>query len=291
MDTKELEYFQVVYQERSMNQAAKKLFISPQGLGKIIRNLEGEFQTEFFQRTKKGMLPTESAHLFYVRSREIADKMNQLKEEMSQFKKRDRILRIGCANGVLKAVSLNIILEFIRSHPDIHVEWSEYENSLLLSKICASELEYGFVVGETENPEVCQRLVYSGSQALFVYKGHPYYEKDYITLDMLKDEELLIMNEQFHMYHDFMKACSIQGFSPKIRAKVMDGGTLFQLCARNMGLAVAPDFGWDAYPKDQIRPVPFEGNPSWNIYGTFLQEKGRFETIRKFDHYIRGQAQ
>ncbi len=43
VDTKEREHFQVVYQERSMNQAAKKLFISPQGLGKIIRNLEGEF--------------------------------------------------------------------------------------------------------------------------------------------------------------------------------------------------------------------------------------------------------
>ena len=38
----ELKSFQVVYQERSMNQAAKKLYITSQGLGRIIQNLEKE---------------------------------------------------------------------------------------------------------------------------------------------------------------------------------------------------------------------------------------------------------
>lgn len=291
MDIKELECFEIVYQERSINQAAKKLYISPQGLGRIIRNLEGEFHTEFFKRTKKGMEPTESAHVFHIRCKEITDKMNQLKQEMERFKKRDKVLRIGCANGVLKGVSLNIILEFMRRNPDIHVEWSEYENTLLISKIYASELEYGFVIGEIEEPQVCQRLVYSRRQALFVYKGHPYYEKDYITLDMLKDESLLIMNEQFHMYHDFMKACSVQNFTPNIRAKVMDGGTLIQLCTQKMGLAVMPEFGEELYTGGQLRPIPFEGNPSWNIYGTYMKDKRNFEVICRFDDYVKMQTQ
>ena len=106
------------------------------------------------------MVPTESAHLLHTRGKEIADKMNRLKEEMIQFQKRDEILRIGCANGVLKAIFLNLILDFIRKYPGIHVEWSEYENSQVLSKLMVSELEYGFVVGEAEDSSICQRLVY-----------------------------------------------------------------------------------------------------------------------------------
>ena len=35
MDTKHLEYFRIVYEEKSIHAAAKKLFISPQGLGRI----------------------------------------------------------------------------------------------------------------------------------------------------------------------------------------------------------------------------------------------------------------
>lgn len=289
MDTKEQAYFEAVYQERSINQAAKKLFISPQGLGRIIRNLEAEFGAEFFERTKKGMVPTESAHLLHTRGKEIADKMNRLKEEMKQFQKRDEILRIGCANGVLKAISLNLILDFIRKYPGIHVEWSEYENSQVLSKLMVSELEYGFVVGEAEDSSICQRLVYSGRQVLFVYRGHPYYERDDITLDMLREETLLIMNEQFHMYHDFMRACQLRGFTPKIGAKVMDGGTLLRLCTQKIGLAVTPEFGGEIYLRDQIRPIPFEGNPNWNIYGTYWKERENYEVIRKFDQHLRSQ--
>lgn len=290
MDTKELAYFEAVYQERSINQAAKKLFISPQGLGKIIRNLEAEFDAEFFERTKKGMIPTESAHLLHARGKEIADKMNRLKEEMKQFQKREQILRIGCADGVLKAISLNLILDFMRKYPEIHVEWSEYENSRVLSKILTSELEYGFVVGEAGDPSVCQRLMYSGRQVLFVYQGHPYYDRDNVTLDMLREETLLIMNEQFHIYHDFMKACQMRGFIPKIGAKVMDGGTLLKLCAQKIGLAVTPEFGGEIYPADQIRPIPFEGNPSWNIYGTYWKEREHCEEVRMFDKYLRLQT-
>ena len=37
MDTRYLEYFKIVYEEKSIQKASKKLFISPQGLGKIIQ--------------------------------------------------------------------------------------------------------------------------------------------------------------------------------------------------------------------------------------------------------------
>ena len=45
MDTKHLESFRIVCEEKSIHAAAKKLFISPQGLGRIIQNMENEFGT------------------------------------------------------------------------------------------------------------------------------------------------------------------------------------------------------------------------------------------------------
>lgn len=44
MDTKDLRCFRQVYEDRSINQAAKQLFITPQGLSRIITKLEGELQ-------------------------------------------------------------------------------------------------------------------------------------------------------------------------------------------------------------------------------------------------------
>lgn len=67
MDTKHLEYFRSVYEEKSIHAAAKKLFISPQGLGKIIQNLEAEFGTTFLTGQKTAYLLLK-AEIFFMNS-------------------------------------------------------------------------------------------------------------------------------------------------------------------------------------------------------------------------------
>ena len=46
MDTKDLRAFLRVYEEKSVNKAAKQLFITPQGLSRVIHNLETDLDTE-----------------------------------------------------------------------------------------------------------------------------------------------------------------------------------------------------------------------------------------------------
>ena len=48
MNTKNFKCFQVLYEEKNLVPAAKKLFMSPQGLGKLIKNLEDELDTPLF---------------------------------------------------------------------------------------------------------------------------------------------------------------------------------------------------------------------------------------------------
>lgn len=42
MNTDDLKYFLAIYQEKSFAQAAKNLFLTQQGVGKIVRRLENE---------------------------------------------------------------------------------------------------------------------------------------------------------------------------------------------------------------------------------------------------------
>lgn len=54
LDIKAFYYFQAVYEEGNLHTAAKKMYISPQGLGKIIKVLEDDLETTLFIRTPKG---------------------------------------------------------------------------------------------------------------------------------------------------------------------------------------------------------------------------------------------
>ena len=70
MNTKTLTEFQAVYENQSIHKAARQLFITPQGLGKNIRQLEEELHTQLFERTKQGFC-LQPADGFFIKSQQI----------------------------------------------------------------------------------------------------------------------------------------------------------------------------------------------------------------------------
>jgi DNA-binding transcriptional LysR family regulator len=106
MNIKDLKCFEIVFKEKSINTAAKKLFISPQGLGKIIQKMEEECNTSFFTRTKNGLIPTESGRLFFERSREISSRMHQLQEEIRHLDNNSKRFELDSQMGFFEPSQL-----------------------------------------------------------------------------------------------------------------------------------------------------------------------------------------
>lgn len=58
MKLEQLHYFKVLAQEKSINGASKKLFISPQALSRTLINLESALNTTLFERSRHGIVLT-----------------------------------------------------------------------------------------------------------------------------------------------------------------------------------------------------------------------------------------
>ena len=76
MNIKELEYFRAVCRLKSITKAAHSLYMTPQGLSKIIKNLENELHVQLFKRSKYGMILNENGKKLVS---EIATKNPELK--------------------------------------------------------------------------------------------------------------------------------------------------------------------------------------------------------------------
>lgn len=126
MDIKDLKSFQTVYETRSINQAAKKLYITPQGLGSTIKALEKELDVVLFERDKQGAKPTACADLLYKRSYALIEQFTEIKNEMDQLKNQEVRLRIGCACGAFNVLPFEHIQEFMKANEQIQIELSEY---------------------------------------------------------------------------------------------------------------------------------------------------------------------
>lgn len=284
MDTKNLYYFQIVFEEGNIRTAAQKLYISPQGLGKVIKGLEIELDCQLFTRTKSGMIPTESGIYLYEKSRKVLQDIQEMKRQIYKMNRGSDELQIGFANGTLKVIAFEKLFEFINSRSKFTIGWSESENDKVISQLEKGTLDYGFVTSTIKSPYLEQIVVASIPIVLLVYEGHPFWNYEYASIEMLEKEDMVMMNEQFHIYYDFVQMCHIKGFVPQIRAKTMDGDTLYRLCKQKIGVAVCPAFSQTNY--QGLKAIPFKEPYYWRIYGTWLKKHNDSKVVEIFKQFF-----
>lgn len=281
MDTKAFRYFNAVYEEGNIHEAARKLFISPQGLGKIIKTLESEFNTTFFIRSKTGIVPTESGVEFYRWSKEFSDRLNIVQDKIREIDASRLSLRVAIANGTAKAYDMKRFEDFLSFDDNIDVQILEYENRELIERLLSSEVDIGLVIGKSQDKRISQSLNLSLPLGMLVYKGHPFFERESLNIEDLKNEDLISMNENFKIYHILKEACLAEGFEPNIKMVAADSETLNRFCEKKMGLAFTPEF-LELNISD-TRFIPFENKGmTWDIYLTWLKDKENMSAIKAF---------
>lgn len=284
MDTKNLYYFQVVFEEGNIHTAAHKLYISPQGLGKIIKGLELELDCQLFTRTKSGMVPTESGLYFYDKSRKLLQELQDIKKQIEKMNRGSEEIQVGFATGALKVIPFEKFFNFMDQHAHFRVGWSECENDKVLLQLENGTMDFGFVTSQRKSPDLEQIVAASIPIVLLVYEGHPFWNLETVSMDMLEKQDMVMMNEQFHIYYDFIQMCHLKGFEPRIRAKTMDGDTLYRLCKQKIGVAVCPDFSQTNY--EGLKAIPFEEPYFWNIYGTWRKDYPNPDVIDMFRQFF-----
>ena len=82
MNIKELEYFKTVCQHKSITKAAHALYMTPQGLSKIIKNIESEMGASLLNRTGTGISLTEAGAYLYARLPEFLNSYHSICSEI-----------------------------------------------------------------------------------------------------------------------------------------------------------------------------------------------------------------
>ena len=112
MDIKDLKVFHTIAKEESIAKASRILYMTPQGISKIVKNLEAEMGCRLFTRNKSGMQLTESGRRFL----EYADKDIEL------------------LFAAIDTKPIDSMLAQLESVGDLTVTSFEYPNSVKLDK-------------------------------------------------------------------------------------------------------------------------------------------------------------
>ncbi|MCI8447660.1 MAG: LysR family transcriptional regulator [Eubacterium sp.] len=170
MDTKDLRCFCRVYEERGINQAAKQLFISPQGLSRIIAKLEAELQVALFKRSARGLCPTAGGSYLYESCQELLNRLEDLEIGIRRIERMDKELQLGFSCGVLNVFPFHKLERFKTENPDIQLQREELENQEVIDRIFSGSLTQGLSLAALSGTVCMQRKCIKAGWMLWYMK-------------------------------------------------------------------------------------------------------------------------
>jgi DNA-binding transcriptional LysR family regulator len=200
-------------EEKSFLKAAEKLYISQQGLGKSIKQMEDELGIVLFSRSPRGVELTEAGSVLqsslraYMNSYEYAiDTVKQLKISTKTN------LSLGFPSGFYDvALPENFLKNFIRDNPEINLTIINYFDEITEKTILENKLHLGFSCVSYDAQQFYSVLHHKRGNKLFCGKKHRFAKRHSIRLNELKDENVISLTNNLPPLNAIFELCRQHG--------------------------------------------------------------------------------
>lgn len=276
MSIKDLNVFKIVAEEKNLTRASRLLYMTPQGVSKIIKNLENEYDCEFFLRTGNGMELSECGQHFYEYAKKMEKEYHEIRQELLHIKQKEKgIVDLLSAYGILRLVTPECITAFKEKYPEIEFYYRECPDKQVERWFQAGEGNVAFSLAECDEKLYDILELESFPIKLLVNEKHPLSRRKSVTIEDLKGEPLYIEGREFKIHDKIVTRCREAGFEPNIIFETSGFSLCHKMVKENKGISVTVDFISDDMRRkgDGMVLIPFsDGEYEWKM--CMLTRKG-----------------
>jgi len=158
MNYRHLAYFVEVYESGSIVEAAKKLYISSQGLGQGLHRLEKSIGIKLFDSTSSGLVPTEFGTLFYGAAKKTIAQYEELEKLVNFYtNSSNNTITIGITGKTKYERGLqNCIDEYRNANPQssLHIDiLQQYTQEELVESVRNGHTDMGMMFHTEQDPD------------------------------------------------------------------------------------------------------------------------------------------
>jgi DNA-binding transcriptional LysR family regulator len=196
MDTRQLAAFCSVVERQSFSQAAERLGVTQPAVSLQVRALEKRLGKRLLDRSGRRVEPTEAGLALYRGAQRMLALEGQLLDELDEAGGGELggTLQIGASTGPGSTVVPVLLCEFQRQNPGVGVSLSISDTHSVVERVAERELELGIVGAARRHRGVTFEPFFRDDVVLACPPGHRFAGKS-VTLDELKDESLIVMQE------------------------------------------------------------------------------------------------
>ncbi|MBQ5447122.1 MAG: LysR family transcriptional regulator [Lachnospiraceae bacterium] len=204
MTLTQLRYAITVAESKSMNEAAKNLYISQPSLSSAIKELENEIGVELFRRTNRGILMTAEGKEFVGYARQVVEQYQLIE---SKYIQKENVKQKFSVSMQHYTFAVNAFIELVKQFGMDDYEFAVHESKTyeVIEDVKNFKSEIGVLYVNDFNKKVLSKLfsefdiefheIMDCHIYAYLWKGHPLAEKKEITLEQLDDYPCLSFDQ------------------------------------------------------------------------------------------------
>ena len=289
MTIKELKDYQVICSKGSLSKAAKALFITPQGLSRVLKNLEAELECTLVNRVASGLELTESGVCLLDYARKVTGEYDKMKEKIESIQGSVHgSVELLMAYDVIRLLDPDCFDEFQRIYPKISFSCREYPDRMVEQYLAEGQGNAAISIGPFASDLFQIQPLVHCPLCLIVPEDHPLCDRNGVTIEDLMDQPLLLENSNFKINEFVQRRCWLRGFEPNIVFEASSFDICYKLCRMKKGISVVPAFVHQDMKTDGLVQIPF-ADPDMALEIAFLSPKNRTaeHATEKFCSYLK----
>lgn len=145
MDTRNLEYFVAIAEERNMTKAAERLYVAQSSLSYQLNKLEEDVGVPLFLRTKNDMILTPAGNLYLDTALKVIALKDRLYQNIAALNQRG-YLRIAITSIWGNKIMENVLPGFKKAFPELIFEVNHvYDQAQLKNEIIKGKLDFALI--------------------------------------------------------------------------------------------------------------------------------------------------
>lgn len=269
----QLKYVIEVANRGSINEAAKRLFISQPSLSNAIKDLEEELQIAIFERSNKGISLSKEGVEFLSYARQVVEQAELLEGRYLNAKPSPQHFSVSTQHY---AFAVNAFVSLVKEYGQEEYELTlrETKTHEIIEDVSTLRSEIGILYVNEFNGKVIHKLLRSANlqfTSLFTAKPHifisihnPLAQHDIVTIDQLQDYPYLSFDQgEYNSFHFAEEILST--LSRKKSIRVSDRATLFNLLIGLNGYTISTGVLSKDLNGNEIIPVPLDCNETINV--------------------------
>ncbi len=241
MNLRALQYFVKLADLRHFSRAAEACFVSQPTLSTQIKKLEGELGVQLVERSPKNIMLTPVGLEIADRARLVLSDIDQIKAVARRSgNPADGVLRLGLFPTLAPYLLPHVIPTLRDRYPNLRLQLAEEKTDNILRMLRQGELDAALLALPIVDEGLDMETLFEEPFVLALPGHHPLVGHHEITIDNLKGEELLLLDEGHCLRDHALEVCALAEAHERVDFHATSMETLRQMVAADVGITLMP---------------------------------------------------